>query len=335
MVISQENYNIYALTRDPNKIIQEFKNKKICVIKGDVTQKNLGLNESDSRKLETEVDVIFHGAAITDLNIPISELRKTNVNGTKNMLDFTQNCKKNGRLKKLNHISTAYVAGDMGKHNCTIYEDNIKLGQGFNNNYERSKYEGEQLIADYRNRGLEIDVFRPSIILGRFGDGVTTNFKMLYQPLHFFSLGLFDRLPKPEFKVGNLINVDIAARSIVQISKKATRRNVNYHIVSPNTVSLDYILTIASDYFGFKKPEFTIAKDFDFANEYTPAARKIIEPYMSYFNYGANFDMANTLSKLPDAEKSFPQFDKKNLTRLFEYCDKTGFIRRKKRFYAS
>jgi len=45
-------------------------------------------------------------------------------------------------------------------------------------------------FVDSNKKGLDIDIFRPSIILGRHKDGRTTNFKMFYQLLHFFAMEL-------------------------------------------------------------------------------------------------------------------------------------------------
>jgi thioester reductase-like protein len=298
-------------------------------INGDTTKANLGLDKKTLDNLTGTVDAIYHLAAITDLNNPIEKLRRVNVDGTKNVLDFAMQCKNRGKLKKVNHISTAYVAGKRSLKKCRVMEDDLDLGQGFNNGYEQSKCEGEKCVNEYRKRGLDIDIFRPGIILGRYKDGVTTNFKMMYQPLHFFSLGLFDRIPAPAYNVGNLINLDVAAQAICSISSESNEKNMTYHVVSPETISLDYFLSMASEYFGFKKPEFVPVEKFDIYKEYTPVKRKMVEPYLPYFNYAAEFDMTNTLGAFRGKDFVFPEFDDANFTVLFEYCAKAGFIKRK------
>ena len=322
---SDEKSFIYALARGSKNV--EGRNVKMC--DGDITKKNLGLNKDLLEKLTAEIDEIYHCAAITDLNRPITELRRVNVEGTRNVLDFALVCKGKGRLKKVHHISTSYVAGKTGLKACRIMEKDLYIDKPFNNNYEQSKSEAEQCVGGYRNKGLDINIFRPSIILGRFHDGKTTNFKMLYQPIHSFSLELFDKIPEPVYNVGNIINLDIAARAICLISKKLDSKNMNYHITSPKTVSLKYVLDIASDFFGFKMPEFMPASDFDMNKEYTAVKRKLLEPYLSYFNYGGQFDMTNTIAQLSGTGFEFPSFDRSNFTRLFEYCAKSGFIKRK------
>ena len=56
----------------------------------------------------------------------------------------------------------------------------------------------------------------------------------------------------------------------------------------------------------------------------------MIAPYVPCFNCLTEFDMTNTKNALAKLKFKFPEFNEKNLTRLFEYCDKAGFIKRNK-----
>ena len=209
-ILNSSDDNIYALVRgkdqdaarerlrgiladlmdDTSGLEEKF--RRVHVYRGDITEKNLGLDDDVVLDLSNRIDAIYCNAARTDINVKINEIRQVNVAGTKNVLDFGLLCKKGGRLKKINHISTAYVVGNRV---CTFKESDLSVRQRFHNTYEKTKYEAEKLVHRYRRHGLDIDVFRPSIVLGRYSDGKTTNFKMFYQPLHFFSLELFDRIP--------------------------------------------------------------------------------------------------------------------------------------------
>jgi len=345
-ILVSSNDTIYALVRGENivtakkrlfstlkkatdkDLLDKTIEHRIKVYISDITQEKLGLEADVIHSLIDNTDVIFNSAAITDLNLPLEKIRKVNVNGAKNVLNFALLCKEKGKLKKLNHISTAYVAG---KEKKVFKEKDLDVGQQFNNTYEQSKYEAEKLIYEYREKGIDIDIFRPSIILGCYKDGRTTNFKMFYQPLHFFSLGLFDRIPAIENSKANIINVDIAAKAIFLITTSSGEKNMNYHIASPEIPIFGYVLDIASEYFGFKKPNFISTGKFDIQKEYSFVKRKMIESYIPYFNYVTEFDVKNTMRKLKKPKFMFPDFDERNFIRLFEYCNKTGFIKRKKK----
>ena len=342
-ILSSSDDIVYALVRgksvaDAQKRLEAVLNalvdnrqyskmaSRIRVVVGDVTRKGLGMDERALNRVTELVDVIYHSAAVTELNLPLTAARKANVDGTKNVLDMALRCKKNGKLKKVNHISTAYIVGSKV---CVFRENDFDIGQKFNNTYEQSKFEAENIVRQYREKGLDIDIFRPSIILGRYADGKTANFKMFYQPLHFFSLDLFNRIPASNDSSANLINVDIAAKVIHLISGTSKENNMTYHVVSPRAPTLDYVLTTASDYFGFKKPELVPPDKINIKEEYSPVRRHMIEPYLPYFNYAATFALDN-VSKADNIKGfTFPEFDESNLIRLYEYCAKSGFIKRK------
>ena len=308
------------------EVLGEDKLARVKAYCGDITQEGLGLSENDTEALVGKVNVIYNSAAITDLVLPIEEIRVVNVNGTRNVLDFAVACKEKGSLQKVNHISTAYV---VGTKEGAMKEDDLNVGQGFNNSYEQSKYEAELLVNEYREKGVTVDIFRPSIILGRYGDGKTTNFKMFYQPLHFFAMELFHRIPAAKESRANLINIDITAKAIVRIDATSENMNMNYHIASPEMPDLRTILDFASNFFGYPKLEFVERTSFDWAKECSPVKWKMIEPFVPYFNYLVDLDMTNTTNALSNTNFLFPSFDENNFTKLFEYCAAEGFIKRK------
>lgn len=308
------------------KLDSELKSR-VKILVGDITKKDFGLSKAEISSLSEKIDVIFNNAAVTELVLPLKEIRKINVEGTKKVLDFALLCNQNGKIKKIYHTSTAYI---VGTRVCSFKEEDLDVGQNFNNTYEQSKFEAEKLIYSYREKGLNIDIFRPGIILGRHSDGMTTNFKMFYQPLRFFSMEFVTRIPSFEGSKPNLINVDIVAKAIVLISGSSKADNMNFHIVSSNYPTLLEILESASCFFGFKLPKFVDKKEIDIYTEYSPANRIMIEPFIPYLNYKTTFKMDNTLREVDGKDFTFPDFNKENLLRLYEYCHKTGFIKRKK-----
>ena len=310
-------------TRMPHEVLEE--RVKICL--GDVSEPGLGMDDKTLARLkDADISTIYHSAAITDLMAPITRLRKTNTLGAKNVLDLALDLRQFGVLKKINHISTAYVAGDKC---CVFKESDLDVGQDFYNAYEKTKYEAELLVHEYRDKGLDIDVFRPSIILGSYKDGKTTNFKMFYQPLHFFSLMLYDRIPASPDAVPNIINIDTVAKAIYLISRNPARKNRTYHIISPKTVTLKYVFDIAEEYFGYPMPELVPGEELDMNAEYTPVLKRLIKPFIPYFNYFTEFDMKNTLEALDGTGFQFPEFDEENLLRIYDFCYRCGFIKRK------
>ena len=298
--------------------------KRIEVIEGDTTERCLGIDKIQLEKLSKEIDVIYHCAALCEFSIPLESIRRINVFGTENVLDFAMRCKKSRQFKSFHHISTVAVLGDFGG---VFYEDSLDVGQKFNNTYEQTKFEAEKLINEYRDRGLCISIYRPSIITGDSVTGEVSNFQMFYQPLHIFSLGIFDAIPADGNLGYSLVPVDYVARAVYLISSNKNN-NKNYHLTNPNTINLNFLLSTASSYFGFKKPEIVPEKKYDFI-ELKGFRRKLIESYLPYFNHSeVKFDTANFDKAIDDRGFTWPVIDKSFILRLFRYCADVNYIKR-------
>lgn len=59
----------------------------------------------------TRVAHIIHTAVDLRLNAPLDELRKSDLQGTANVLAFARTVHRDHGLGRLAHVSTAYVAG--------------------------------------------------------------------------------------------------------------------------------------------------------------------------------------------------------------------------------
>jgi len=317
-----------------NKLINERIDKeeredareRIKVICGDVTKRDLGINRPQLEKLHKKIDIIFHGAALCEFGVLLERIRKINLFGTKNMLDFALNCKNKGRLNSFQHISTVGIAGDFGG---TLYEKDLNINQGFNNTYEQSKFEAEALVNEYRDKGLSVSVYRPSIVVGDSMTGKVSNFQMFYQPLHIFSLELVEEIPANKSLGYNLVPVDYVARAIHLISSNQNN-NKNYHITNTSSINLDFLLNVAGSYFGFKKPKVVSEDKYDYG-KLIGFRKRVLDPYLPYFNHKKlTFDTANFHQAIRDKEFSWPLIDEDLLVRLFKYCADVQYIRRKR-----
>ncbi|MCF7874379.1 MAG: NAD(P)-dependent oxidoreductase [Candidatus Omnitrophica bacterium] len=101
-------------------------------------------------------NLVFHCAANTTNN-SLRILRRTNVQGTKNVLDA---CLEAGVDKVVYLSSISVIAGN--KEACL----NDCLPYKARNRYGRSKIAAEKLAREYRKRGLEISILRPSLVYG-------------------------------------------------------------------------------------------------------------------------------------------------------------------------
>jgi len=154
----------------------------------DVTQPSLGLAPETLARLESgeRAVQIVHGASELRFDQPWDVMEKENVLGTENVLDLARRFAESGKLARLDYVSTAYVAGD---RRGLCREDEIDVGQGHRNEYERSKRIAELSVDRARKQGLPVAVHRPSIIVGDSRSGRAAAFKVLYWPLKLYARG--------------------------------------------------------------------------------------------------------------------------------------------------
>ena len=299
---------------------------RIKVVKGDITEKNLGMKKSQIRELSGKINLIYHSAALCDFNVPMPVIRKINVTGTKNVLDFAMRCKKNDQLMSFHHISTVAIMGNKGG---MLYENSLDIGQRFNNTYERTKFEAEKLINKYRKKGLAVSIYRPSVIVGDSVTGEASDFQLFYRPLHIFSMEILEEIPASVNFKYNIVPVDYVARSIYLISSDQRNDNKNYHLTNPKGITLNSLLNTASAYFGFRKPKIISENRFNF-KELKGFKKKVIEPYLPYFNHKEiDFDTTNFKKAVNGNEFNWPVTGRKLLRRLFKNCVDVKYIVRK------
>ncbi|MBO5879232.1 MAG: AMP-binding protein [Clostridia bacterium] len=171
--------HVICLVRDENKLKdilryyfpKEHEYFRYKVKRGDITKKKLGLSDEDYELLTTKVDMVIHTAANVSHAGHYDDFERTNVQGTKNIVDF---CMHSGAL--LQHTSTASVhgAGTVEQKNpdATFDEFSLDIGQNhIQNVYIHSKYRAEEVILLARSSGLKANIFRIGNLTWRKSDG--------------------------------------------------------------------------------------------------------------------------------------------------------------------
>jgi long-chain acyl-CoA synthetase len=200
---------------------------RIQAVHGDVCQPNLGLNKAEYIGIAEKTTHIIHTAADWRL-LPLDELRKTNVQGTANVVEFAKEASKY-HLERLSHVSTAYVAGAA---TGTITESQLTDQYGFFTDYERSKCEGEQLVQAAKEQ-LPISIFRPSMVIGDSETGAIKTFNTFYFPLRLYLAGKMRFMPVNRHLRINVVPVDYVAKAVVQLTFEPKAEGKTFHVVAP------------------------------------------------------------------------------------------------------
>lgn len=155
---------------------------RVIPISGDVTLPGLGLNQTDTNILISNVSVVFHCAATVKFDEPFKKSILINVEGTRRIIEL---CHKMIRLSALIHVSTAYCFCYRSEIEEVVYTESIspqkviemtewmdeellssiipKLLKGRPSNYHYTKALAENLLMQESN-SLPVAIIRPSII---------------------------------------------------------------------------------------------------------------------------------------------------------------------------
>jgi len=316
-------YQALGSTRNGTLPRQAYR-KKVEVLDGDICQPRLGLSLRTASHLLKRITDIFHTAATADFNLPLRTIRIPNVTGTRHVCELALLGHRIGSASlRMHHISTIGVAGTS---KGWFGEEQFDCSQDFHNSYEQSKFEAESLAREYIQKGLNVTIYRPAIITGDSQFGITTNFKMFYQPLHFLSIGLFEEFPANEKSMHSLVPVDKAAEAIYLLSQIDKPLNDVWHIVNPSEISVGQFVQVASNVFGFQKPTLIPLERFS-KKRLSPLQWNLIRPFVPYFNYRVRFRTEQTDPMLRGLGFRWPKIDETMLTKLFRYCISCGFIR--------
>ncbi len=116
------------------------------------------------------VETVFHlAAAFRKVNLPKSAYWEVNVEGTRTLLEEAQKA----GVKKVVYCSTQGVHGNIdeppGNEDTPIEPEDY---------YQLTKYEGERVVAEFVEKGMDITVLRPTAI---YGPGDPGRFLMMYR----------------------------------------------------------------------------------------------------------------------------------------------------------
>jgi thioester reductase-like protein len=224
---------------------------RVDVISGDIGRPGLGLDGERTRWLQARIDQVIHCAATIRFDLPLEIARRDNTEGTRNVLDLADGLPHLGRL---DYVGTAYVAG---QRTGIIKEDELDVGQGFWNSYERTKMEAETLVRAFGTR-RPTAIYRPSIIVGDSRTGEATAFQGLYQILPLYMRQLVLAIPADPDTHPDLVPIDYVLDTLFALMNTAKSIGRCFHVVAGagNTASFDELLRITADFTKVKAPPY-------------------------------------------------------------------------------
>lgn len=203
--------------------------RRVDVVRGDVAETRLGLTSDVYGELARRLTHVMHSAADVRLRASPDEQAKTNVGGTKEVLDLALAAHADHGLARFCHVSTAYVAGrDRG----LVYEADCGGATATAPHYERTKCEAERLVRE-QSEALSITILRPGMVVGDSQTGEIKTFNTVYAPLRLYLTGRLRVVPGSSATRANLVPVDYVADAAARLAVDERAKGMTFHLTAP------------------------------------------------------------------------------------------------------
>jgi thioester reductase-like protein len=193
---------------------------RVTPVAGDVAIDQFGLERRGYDELARRANVIIHAAADTQFLTSLEQQRNINVGGTRRALEFASHCRSLSRIVLVSTICTS------GTATGTIRETTM-TPPGFVNNYERTKWEAEQLAM---SSDLPLGIARVSIVIGSHASGVVHRIGAFHNVLKWFGRGLVPVVPGTSDTLVDLVCNEVVAAFIVRAALTEFKPRSIWHV---------------------------------------------------------------------------------------------------------
>jgi len=249
---------------------------RVTALPGDIALDGLGLSDIDRLQVLERATSVIHCAASISFDLPLLQAMNINAGGAERVAEIAHEMAERGRLRRVVHVSTAYVAG---RYAHRFFEREHAVGQAFRNSYEHSKFHAEALLRDQYD--LPVSIVRPSIIVGDSRTGWTPAFNVIYWPLRAFATGRLTEVPADPAGRLDVVPVDYVADGIVAALEDNRRCDTIALVAGDQAITIADLAALASEQFGRPAPKLGAAAAGTLAEG---------EVYLPYFDVRGSFD---------------------------------------------
>ena len=216
--LTKQNYKIRCIDFDGDH--RAYEGFDVELIQGDITQKD------SLEPIFKDVEIVFHTAALINLDRRYrDQIRLVNVSGTENVCKASLNA----GVKKLIHFSSvdAFYRFPIEE---PLLEDRKLIDDPNAVPYDLSKADGQKIVLDYCQQGLDASIVHPTSIVG------PNDFKPGLPMQEMVNLANGKRKVLPNWGY-NFVDVrDLCTTAISAVSKGKTGQNYivggEYHMYS-------------------------------------------------------------------------------------------------------
>jgi NAD(P)-dependent dehydrogenase (short-subunit alcohol dehydrogenase family) len=199
---------------------------RLLALPGDLTEPHLGVKPAQRKRLEGQIEHVFHLAAVYDLEADAGHQRRVNVEGTQHAVDLALAVD----AGTFHHISSIAAAG---RYAGRFTEEMFSEATGLENAYFKTKHLSEKVVREAE--GLSWRIYRPGVVVGHSRTG---EMDKIDGPYHFFpAIKRLQKLPSWLPLLGleggraYMIPVDACADAIDHIAHQPDLDGKTFHLV--------------------------------------------------------------------------------------------------------
>ncbi|WP_137936796.1 thioester reductase domain-containing protein [Chitinivorax sp. B] len=309
---------------------------RIIPVLGDVSQPKLGLSDDSYDELVNSIDVVLHCAANVSLVASYNKIAPVNVGGVANMIEFCLT----GKIPLMFTSSFSMTGDKLYEPGFVLKETDLDVGQGFEEmDYERSKFEAENLVHEAGKRGLDWVIVRPGNI---WGDSVTGCYPLKQTKVK----GIYYEMLKSLVETGVTFpsDEDFDITPVDYVAKAALHAVMNLHVTNhrtfnltnPNPITYDDIV-VALRIHGYTVNEEETQRYFEALQQGRVVKggkpyRSTFTDLLSIFYDGsdckecAKYDTTQIDALLADTDIRCHESDQVLLSRYLDYAVQVGFL---------
>ena len=306
---------VHLLVREQSKYKLDVIREKLGVdetrvkaVIGDLTSKNLGLDDKALEALTGKVDHFFHLAAVYDMGADEDAQLATNVDGTREAVHAAEAM----QAKHFHHVSSIAAAGLFkGIFREDMFEEAGKLDHP----YLMTKHESERVVREECK--VPYRIYRPGMVIGHSETGVMDK---IDGPYYFFKMIQKIRRSLPQWfpTIGieggrlNIVPVDYIVNAMDHIAHAEGEDGKCFHLVDSDPYKVGEVLNIYSEAGHAPKMGMRIdSRMFGFIPPFIRQSLKNLPPVkrlisailddmgiprsvMSFINYPTRFDSRET-----------------------------------------
>ncbi|GGI98016.1 non-ribosomal peptide synthase [Streptomyces brasiliensis] len=210
---------------------REAADRVVC-FPADLAEPGIGLEPGRAEELADALDLVIHAAAQVNFLYPYEALRRTNVEGTRQLVRLAAE-----RAVPVHFFSTIAVLAGFGTAGVRHVDEDLPLDHAdqLTMGYAESKWVAEEVLRDAAGQGLPVAVHRPYEITGDRRTGACntdTAICSLFKTIT--ETGLAPDIPLPL----DFVPVDFLTEAVVHIATAHRATHRTYHMTNPRPASL-------------------------------------------------------------------------------------------------